>query len=80
MCTFVTIQNISHLKTTVRKIFKRESYSKPEVTRIILDNSISLVMMTVGPPNPPPRPGKPSPGTKGTDSPFVSPFDDKPFA
>jgi len=68
------------LKTTVRKILIKESYSRPEITRIILDNSISLVMMTPGPPNPPPRPGKPRPGTKGTDSPFESPFDDKPFA
>jgi len=63
------------LKTTVRKILIKELYSKPEVTRIILDNSISLVMMTNMPPNPPPRGRK----LKGEDSPFSSPFGDKPF-
>ena len=68
------------MKTTVRKILIKEPYSKPVVTRIILDNSISLVMMTVGPPNPPPRSGKPPKGgSKGIDSPFESPFGDKPF-
>ncbi len=41
----------------------------------MLDNSISLVMMTTMPPNPPPRSG----GSKGTDTPFQSPFGDKPF-
>jgi len=66
------------LKTTVRNIEIKEPYSKPEVTRIILDNSISLVMMTTMPPNPPPRSGKPE-GGKGTESPFTSPFGDKPF-
>jgi hypothetical protein len=55
-------------------IIKRQ-YIKPEITRIKLDNSISLVMMTTTPPNPPPRSG----GKKGTDSPFQSPFGDKPF-
>ena len=66
------------MKTTVQNILIKESYSKPEVTRIILDNSISLVMMTASPPNPPPR-GKPKGGDKGIDSPFTSPFGDKPF-
>jgi len=66
------------LKTTVRNILLKESYSKPEITRISLDNSISLVMMTTMPPNPPPRTGKPG-GTKGVESPFSSPFGDKPF-
>jgi hypothetical protein len=32
-------------------------------------------MMTEMPPNPPPRGG----GSKGNDSPFQSPFGDKPF-
>jgi hypothetical protein len=63
------------LKTTYNKISLKKSYSKPEVIRIILDNSISLVMMTEMPPNPPPRGG----GSKGNDSPFQSPFGDKPF-
>jgi len=68
------------LKTTVRNIIIKETYSKPEVTRIILDNSISLVMMTSFPPDPPIRPGKPPKGgSKGIDSPFESPFGDKPF-
>jgi hypothetical protein len=53
--------------------FKKQ-YIRPEITRIVLDNSISLVMMTTIPGNPPPRGGG-----KGTDSPFASPFGDKPF-
>jgi hypothetical protein len=55
---------------------QKKVYSSPSVSRIELDNSISLVMMTVMPPNPPPR------GVgdgKGGDSPFASPFSDKPF-
>jgi len=63
------------LKTSSQIIVSKKLYSKPEITRIILDNSISLVMMTEMPPNPPPRGG----GSKGTDSPFQSPFGDKPF-
>ena len=66
------------MKTTVRKILIKESYSKPEIKRIILDNSISLVMMTGMPPNPPPR-GRHKDDGKGVDSPFSSPFGDKPF-
>lgn len=53
----------------------KKTYSKPEVFRIELDNSISLVMMTVG--NPDPRSGTKSDPAK-TD-PFSSPFDDKTF-
>ena len=53
----------------------KKQYIKPEVTRVALDNSISLVMMTNTPPNPPPRGG----GKKGGDDPFQSPFGDKPF-
>jgi hypothetical protein len=52
----------------------KKEYIKPEITRIVLDNSISLVMMTI-PPNPKPRGG----GSKGSDEPFQSPFGDKPF-
>ena len=52
----------------------KQKYSKPVVNRIELDNSISLVMMTVG--NPDPRGDtKSSPAS----DPFSSPFDDKPF-
>jgi hypothetical protein len=53
--------------------FKKQ-YIKPEIIRIVLDNTISLVMMTEGVPNPDPRGGK-----KGNDTPFQSPFGDKPF-
>jgi hypothetical protein len=65
-----------HLKTLHGKILFKKSYSKPKVTRVFLDNSISLVMMTSMPPNPGPRGGD----SKGTDSPFQSPFGDKPFS
>ncbi len=64
------------LKSTDRKILSKKSYIRPEVNRINLDNSISLVMMTTPPINPPgPRGG----GSKGADEPFKSPFGDKPF-
>jgi hypothetical protein len=53
----------------------KKQYIKPEITRVALDNTISLVMMTDMPPNPPPRGG----GSKGEDSPFQSPFGNKPF-
>jgi hypothetical protein len=59
----------------IQIVIIKKQYIKPEITRIDLDNSISLVMMTTTPPNPPPRGG----GGKGTDSPFQSPFGDKPF-
>jgi len=63
------------LNTIYQKINKRKTYIPPEITRVGIDNSISLVMMTDMPPNPPPRGG----GSKGTESPFQSPFGDKPF-
>ena len=53
----------------------KKQYTKPEIIKVNLDYSISLVMMTQGVPDPPPRGG----GSKGTDSPFTSPFGDKPF-
>ena len=56
----------------------KKQYIKPEITRISLDNSISLIMMTRTIPNPPPR-GPRGDGSKGTDDPFTSPFGDKPF-
>ncbi|MBN2863471.1 MAG: hypothetical protein JXN62_09940 [Bacteroidales bacterium] len=64
------------LKAEDQNILSGKSYTKPEVTRIVLDNSISLVMMTTIPDNPVPRdrPGK------GEDYPFESPFGDKPFS
>jgi hypothetical protein len=52
----------------------KQNYTKPEIKRIELDSSISLVMMTVG--NPDPRGDtKKSPAS----DPFSSPFDSKPF-
>jgi hypothetical protein len=54
---------------------RKKQYIKPEIIRINLDYSISLVMMTTPPVDPPPRGG----GKKGGDDPFKSPFSDKPF-
>jgi hypothetical protein len=63
---------------TVGKQSDKKKYIRPEVTIVRLDNHISLVMMTPGPPNPPPR--GPRSQTKGTsDGPFASPFGDKAF-
>jgi hypothetical protein len=55
----------------------KKKYITPVVEKIILDNSISLVMMTPNPP--PPRGGS---GSKGNNDsqPFASPFGDKPFS
>ncbi|NLA49921.1 MAG: hypothetical protein GX876_10735 [Bacteroidales bacterium] len=64
------------MKDPARNISKKEAYTRPEINRVILDNSISLVMMTEIPPNPPPRDNF----RKGNDSPFESPFGNKPFA
>lgn len=54
-------------------------YIKPEIKRIELDNSISLVMMTWNPGDgkPPWAPGPPPDRPKG--KPFESPFKDSPF-
>ena len=57
-------------------MISRKQYIKPEIKRVILDNSISLVMMTTTPPNPPPRGGSKG---KNESTPFQSPFGDKPF-
>jgi hypothetical protein len=64
------------LKTINQNILSKKSYCKPEVSRVVLDYSISLVMMTDIPPNPDPRGGS----RKSNDSPFESPFGDKPFS
>lgn len=50
-------------------------YIKPLITKITIDNTISLVMMSWQPGDgkPPKPPGKPPHG-KGFDSPFNSPF------
>jgi hypothetical protein len=52
----------------------KKKYIRPVIEKINLDYSISLVMMTSIPPNP-----KPRGGGKGNDTPFQSPFGDKPF-
>ena len=62
------------LKTINQKISSKKTYCRPEVVRIILDSSISLVMMTTPPKDPPPRGG-----ASKNDTPFASPFGDKPF-
>jgi len=57
----------------------RKQYIRPEIIRVGLDNTISLVMMTDFVPNPPPRGG--GLDKKGLDEPaFESPFGDKPFS
>lgn len=53
----------------------RKKYNKPEIQKIDLDFSISLVMMTVAPGNPKPR----GIGDSKKD-PFESPFSEKPFS
>jgi hypothetical protein len=56
---------------------KRRPYSKPEITRIEIDPAFTL--MQASPPMNP-MPMMPMAGSKGTDTPFTSPFDDKPFS
>jgi hypothetical protein len=51
-------------------------YKKPEIFKIDLDFSISLLMESA-PINPPPRGGSKS---NNNDTPFQSPFGDKPFS
>ncbi|MBK7478913.1 MAG: hypothetical protein IPI69_03690 [Bacteroidales bacterium] len=55
----------------------KKTYMKPEINVVNIDNSISLVMMTHVPPNPMMPRGS---SNKGTDTPFTSPFDEKPFS
>ncbi len=52
----------------------KKSYISPEITRIVLDYSVSLLMGSQ-PTDPPPRTD--SDGNKS--EPFASPFGDKPF-
>lgn len=59
----------------MRLKMKRRRYIKPAIERVGLDSSISLVMMTVIPPNPPPR----GSDNSGGSSPFASPFNNRPF-
>jgi hypothetical protein len=54
----------------------KKMYSKPKLTRVKLDNTISLVMMTWSPGDgkPPYPPGKPDKPHHSFESPFQSPF------
>jgi hypothetical protein len=52
----------------------KKKYTRPEINKILLDNTISLQMAS-SPGPPPPRTG----GSKGNNEPFQSPFGDKPF-
>lgn len=53
----------------------KKLYIKPEIEKIVLDNTISLQMQS-GPHDPPPR----TDGSKGSsDKAFQSPFEKKPF-
>jgi hypothetical protein len=58
-------------------MIKKKLYIKPVISRVLLDYSFSLQMATQ-PVNPPPRGG----ANKGNsnDTPFQSPFGDKPFS
>ena len=57
---------------------KRKPYIKPIITKIELDSSFTL-MQGSPPANPGMRPPMNPMGGGGTDTPFSSPFDDKPF-
>jgi hypothetical protein len=54
-------------------MLSKKQYNKPEVEKVDLDQSISLIMQSA-PHNPPPLGG-----SKGNNKPFQSPFGDKPF-
>jgi hypothetical protein len=54
---------------------KKKKYITPIIVRLSLDNIISLQMQSQ-PGNPPPR----GSGSKGNETPFASPFGDKPFS
>lgn len=57
-------------------LMKKKIYKRPVVTRVPLDGTISLVMMTAGP-----KPPMPRGAVERDESPFSSPgtFDEKPF-
>jgi hypothetical protein len=56
---------------------KKRPYIKPEVTKVAIDNLFSLQASSMDPPM---DPMVRTDGTKGTDTPFSSPFDDRPFS
>jgi hypothetical protein len=53
----------------------KKPYIKPSVNLVILDRSITLMMVSNGPPR-----GGGAGGNKGNNEPFESPFRDKPFS
>jgi len=55
---------------------KKRPYIKPEVVRVAIDNLFTLQASSMVPPM---DPGMRA-STKGSDTPFSSPFDDKPFS
>jgi hypothetical protein len=57
---------------------KKKIYIKPEIRKIILDNSITLLMQTNQPSNPETGGNIGADGKKSSD-PFASPYGDKPF-
>jgi hypothetical protein len=63
------------MKKNIKKKCEKKVYVKPTITRIALDNTISLVMMSHPhhPPHPP-HPPKPPHPHGAFDSPFETPF------
>jgi hypothetical protein len=59
-------------------MISKKKYAKPEIIRINLDKSINLMMRSAAPM--PPMPMGMVGAVKGVDTPFTSPFDDKPFS
>jgi hypothetical protein len=56
---------------------KKKLYFKPEIEKVVLDNTISLQMQSDTPPTIPDPRGA---GSKSPNSdPFPTPFEDKPF-
>jgi hypothetical protein len=54
----------------------KKKYIKPEVNNIKVDKSFNLMLRSAHPKPPKPK----GDGSKGTTTPFSSPFDDKPFS
>jgi hypothetical protein len=57
---------------------KKKIYIKPEIEKIVLDNTISLQMQSQEPPVVPTQP-RPDVAKSPNSDPFASPFGDKPF-
>jgi hypothetical protein len=59
-------------------IMKKKHYSKPDITKISLDYTISILMMSQAPGNNDPV-KRTFDNKKSTSNPFASPFADRPF-